>query len=595
MKNKNYKIVLILFSCTLFILVGASCLKPMATNLVRDAYIGSAFSFRINDAIALACPEMEIDKAIELQELVETHPQLSKVVHQYLCAYADWLQGNRDAVYDVDSEKVFEELNREIVAETRKRNPESELAIGEEEFIAEILHAEAEVENILQNQIPYALQNYGRPAITAIEIYRGWTSVWLYVALVLIMAVLVSPVCVKYSRDFFYSLGKALLLQGCFWAVVLPVFIKFTERILLRLVDRILGRSMFIEAAPFIWRGGILIGLGTLVIILSRKVGSVTLRNDLSDHTEMKKNNSLTHMSAKIGLGTFAVILILIVVFCGSYLYVKIYKNPTYDVAVSPDNSEEQSINEGLEFVEKYAEAELTEDDEVEEITELQGNKNSSQLYAKYSEILMQILNDRIDYDGRVFDGYSQGVDFSKNYFAITDIDGDGRDELIFNFNDTYMAGMRELIYDYDEKTDILRTELETFFIMNTYYSNGYVKADASHNHTCDPETRGIWPYSLYEYNAETDSYTNIGYVECWDKLMFPTNYEGEVFPGELDTDGDNLLFFVGYFSDETDDVERTYMDREEFEAWEKSMFPNEYKIDIEYHPMTEEEITQWG
>lgn len=296
MKNKNYKIVLVLFSCTLFILVGASCIRPVATNLVRDAYIGSAFSFRINDVIDRACPEMEIDKAIELQELVETHPQLNKIVHQYLCAYADWLQGNRDAVYDVDSEKAFTKLNQEIVAETKQRNPESELAIGEEEFIAEISQAEAEVENILQNQIPYYLQNYGRPAITAIKIYRGWTSVWLYMALVLIMAVLVSPVCVKYNRGFFCSLGKVLLLQGCFWAVALPVFIKFTDRILLRLVDRILGRSMFIEAAPFIWRGGILIGLGILVIILSRKVSSVTLRNDLSDNTELEKSNMVTHM-----------------------------------------------------------------------------------------------------------------------------------------------------------------------------------------------------------------------------------------------------------------------------------------------------------
>lgn len=237
-----------------------------------------------------------------------------------------------------------------------------------------------------------------------------------------------------------------------------------------------------------------------------------------------------------------------------------------------------------------------SEDEEVkepEEIIELEDNESSSQFYAKYPEVLMQILTDRTDPDGRYFDDGSQGIDFSRNCFAVIDIDGDGRDELIFNFNDTYMAAMREIIYDYDEKTDILRTELETFFIMNTYYSNGYVKADASHNHTCDPETRGIWPYSLYEYDAETDSYINTGYVECWDELIFPTNYEGEAFPSELDTDGDNLLFFVGFFNDDTDDVERTYMDREEFEAWEQAMFPDEYKIDIEYHPMTEEEITQ--
>ena len=228
---------------------------------------------------------------------------------------------------------------------------------------------------------------------------------------------------------------------------------------------------------------------------------------------------------------------------------------------------------------------------EVEDKKEADENKNSSQPYAKYSEVLMQILINRTDPDGRYFDDGGQGVDFSRNCFAITDIDGDGRDELIFNFNDTYMAAMRELVYDYDEENGTLRTELEDVFPFTAYYSNGYVKEDASHNHTCDPETRGIWPYNLYKYDADADSYINIGYVQCWDKLVFPTNYEDEAFPDEFDEDGDNLLFFVGYFSKEGDDVNYTYMDRKEFEAWEQAMFPGEYKIGIEYHHMTEEEI----
>ena len=236
-------------------------------------------------------------------------------------------------------------------------------------------------------------------------------------------------------------------------------------------------------------------------------------------------------------------------------------------------------------------EEEAAEIDESEIIMEPEKNENSSQRYIMYSEVLMKILTDRTDTDGRYFDDGSQGVDFSRNCFAITDIDGDGRDELIFNFNDTYMAAMREIIYDYDEENVILRTELEDVFPFTTYYSNGYIKEEASHNHTCDPETRGIWPYNLYEYDTDTDSYISIGYVQCWDKLIFPTNYEGETFPDEFDADGDQLLYFVGYFSGESDDVECTYMDREEYEAWEQTMFPDEYKIDIEYHPMTEEEI----
>ena len=256
--------------------------------------------------------------------------------------------------------------------------------------------------------------------------------------------------------------------------------------------------------------------------------------------------------------------------------------------------SQESKEKERLEEIEEIeAGIEESKESVAEEKKEPEESKNSSQLYAKYSEVLMQILTDRTDPDGRYFDDGGQGVDFSRNCFAITDVDGDGRDELIFNFNDTYMAAMREIVYDYDEENDTLRTELGDVFPFTRYYSNGYVKEDASHNHTCDPETRGIWPYNLYKYDADTDSYINIGYVQCWDKLVFPTNYEDEAFPDEFDADGDNLLFFVGYYSNESDDVECTYMDREEFETWEQTMFPDEYRLGIEYHHMTEEEIEE--
>lgn len=295
----------------------------------------------------------------------------------------------------------------------------------------------------------------------------------------------------------------------------------------------------------------------------------------------------------------FSIVLLLTISACSNSEGESIYNLDVEHIDI--DKPEQVELNDqptketetsGEEEV-KAPEEEATAAEESEDNKEPEENENSSQRYIKYSEVLMQILTERTDPDGRYFDDWSQGMDFSKNCFAIIDIDGDGRDELIFNFNDTYMAAMREIIYDYDEEDVILRTELEDVFPFTTYYSNGYVKEEASHNHTCDPETRGIWPYYLYEYDADTDSYINTGYVECWDKLVFPTNYEGEAFPGELDTDGDNLLFIVGYFSNGTDGVERTYMDREEFEAWEQSMFPDEYKIDIEYHPMTENEITQ--
>lgn len=212
---------------------------------------------------------------------------------------------------------------------------------------------------------------------------------------------------------------------------------------------------------------------------------------------------------------------------------------------------------------------------------------NSVQPYAKYAEVLEQILTERSDPNGRAYEDVDNGVKFENNCFAIADIDGDGRDELIFNFNESYMASMCEVVYDYDEETDTLREELITW-VDNTYYSNGHVQAMSSHNQGYDPESRGTWPYLLYEYDELTDNYQSRYYVDSWDGFVFSEGYLGEVFPSELDTDGDGLLFYI---EDVSSDTEREYMNREEYEKWAEIMIPEENKIDLVYHPMTETEI----
>lgn len=212
---------------------------------------------------------------------------------------------------------------------------------------------------------------------------------------------------------------------------------------------------------------------------------------------------------------------------------------------------------------------------------------NPTQPYAKYAEVLEQILTERSDPNGRTYEDVDDGVKFENNCFAIADIDGDGRDELIFNFNESYMAGMCEVVYDYDEETDTLREELIAW-VDNNYYSNGLVQTMASHNHGYDPESRGTWPYLLYEYNEADDSYQSRYYVDSWDGLVFSEGYLGEVFPSELDTDGDGLLFYI---EDELSGTEREYMDREEYEQWAEKMIPEENKIELTYYPMTEAEI----
>lgn len=64
-----------------------------------------------------------------------------------------------------------------------------------------------------------------------------------------------------------------------------------------------------------------------------------------------------------------------------------------------------------------------------------------------------------------------------------------GRTELLFNFNQSGMVDMCEVVYDYDEETDTLRKELVEW-VDTEYFSNGIVKVADSHNHGRDPEER---------------------------------------------------------------------------------------------------------
>ena len=205
------------------------------------------------------------------------------------------------------------------------------------------------------------------------------------------------------------------------------------------------------------------------------------------------------------------------------------------------------------------------------------------QPYAKYLEVLEQIKEDGTDPNGRYYD-YNAEWNFENNCFAIEDVDRDGRTELIFNFNESYMADMSEVVYEYDKDTDILREEL-TAWVDTTYYSNGMVKELMSHNHGRDPEARGIWPYMLSKYDSETDSYQLQYLVESWDGNIY-----AEDFLSKLDTDNDGLLYLITLVNGgETADSAELILNREEYESWVEEITPSWTEIHVTYRPMTEE------
>ena len=211
-------------------------------------------------------------------------------------------------------------------------------------------------------------------------------------------------------------------------------------------------------------------------------------------------------------------------------------------------------------------------------------NKESElpQPYARYMEILEQIMTEGHDSNGREYD-WNEARNFENNCFAILDVDNDGRQELLFNFNESYMGNMCEVVYEYDEETDILREELITW-VSTDYYSNGIVKVDASHNHGKDPEGRGIWPYMVYQYDEDRDSYQLLYSVDSWDGQV-----NEEDFPDELDINGDKMLYYVEVEDASAESGDMIIFDWEEYNVWAEELMPEWRRIHVSYHRMTED------
>lgn len=125
-------------------------------------------------------------------------------------------------------------------------------------------------------------------------------------------------------------------------------------------------------------------------------------------------------------------------------------------------------------------------------------------------------------------------------YFAIQDIDGDGREELLINYEGTMMAATQEMVYDYDENKGVLYREIWDFpEIM--FYGNGYARSDMSHNHTWSE----FWPYNLYRYNVGTDQYELAYVVTAWDKALVKADADGNPFPDAVDVSGTGRVFMI--------------------------------------------------
>ncbi len=191
-----------------------------------------------------------------------------------------------------------------------------------------------------------------------------------------------------------------------------------------------------------------------------------------------------------------------------------------------------------------------------------------------FLQVLRDMMENQVWPDGSpvYFD-----TDMTENQFAIFDLDGDEKEELLITYTTTSMAGKREIVYDYDLETQELREQFVGFPHV-IYYMSGVIYQPHSHNQT---DSVNFWPCTLYLYNPVEDNYEILGTAIAWDKEVRP-----EDFPEDVDFDGDGTVFALSY---DEDYPERFVSDNVEFEAWYSMWIPEDsYEWDIPWHPLEE-------
>lgn len=218
------------------------------------------------------------------------------------------------------------------------------------------------------------------------------------------------------------------------------------------------------------------------------------------------------------------------------------------------------------------------------ESPEAPAQEDRAPMLAAYQEALETLLNEHRfpeDAESRTFFGDTPSGD----QFAVFDVDGDGREELILTYTDTSMAEMEIGIYGYDAEEDCLVQELAAFPML-TFYDNGVIQESWSHNQGLAGE---FWPYTLYQYDRDADCYNPVGMVDAWDGTMFPEDFEGNPFPEEVDVSHSGYVYYImDYGTCETDHP----VDEGEYQSWREGFLQGAGELAVPYQDLTEENIS---
>lgn len=173
--------------------------------------------------------------------------------------------------------------------------------------------------------------------------------------------------------------------------------------------------------------------------------------------------------------------------------------------------------------------------------------------------------------------------ELAENRFAVADVDGDGREELVVLYSTSTMAGMGGFVVGCDPVTGEVHLELVEFPAF-TFYDNGIVKVDSSHNQTFG----AMWPYALFVYNGETDSYDWLASAQADDRAAMEQAGKGADYPAQADTSGSGTVYTMIFADDPNTEV---LWDKTEYDPWLAETLGDGRPLELTYESLTAENI----
>lgn len=183
-------------------------------------------------------------------------------------------------------------------------------------------------------------------------------------------------------------------------------------------------------------------------------------------------------------------------------------------------------------------------------------------------------------------DGQDSGDIPDKISYAVYDMDRDGKDELILKNLDTATASMTERVYACEN--GIFREEFSEFPAL-TYYDNGVIQAEWSHNQGKAGDR--LWPYTLYQYQPDDDSYIVLGSVDAWDRELADFIGDWGAFPDDIDADGDGCVYFLLSSDWEGRYSRADIVDGLHYENWRNHYLSGAKELEIPYRELEVETV----